>query len=345
MTDLPPIFLKTTNGLHFQRFVHDVLVVNQVTQHYDIKEARDESQADVIVFGPYGTDIPQTNQQQISVGYICENYRWDGPDCDYLFTVSDQRQPNSQRIQWHGFDPRELVQPVDYDLDTIISHKSGFCNFLYSNPVPYREKFFKELSKYKRIDSPGESMRNMTSIDEDAPPNLSRWEVKRRFLSSYKFTLALENEIFPGYQTEKLYDAMRADSIPIYLGDPNVSQILNEDSMITWQSEETTWWQEKIRDFSQTSWAESQGSQRWTFTKKQMRRARILTRDVRHRWLLSNLIRSIVDRIVELDRDADKYARVMAEPWLRGNTVIPESYSTAAWNQIFSHALDLSGRT
>ncbi|MBO6566794.1 MAG: hypothetical protein JJ956_18735 [Pseudomonadales bacterium] len=74
MTDLPQITLKTTNGLHFPRFVQDVLAVNQVTQHFDIKEATDESQADVIVFGPYGTDIPQTNQQQLSVGYICENF-------------------------------------------------------------------------------------------------------------------------------------------------------------------------------------------------------------------------------------------------------------------------------
>ena len=43
---------------------------------------------------------------------------------------------------------------------------------------------------------------------------------KVEFFRRYKFTLAIENTIWPGYMTEKLVDPMFASSIPIYVGDP-----------------------------------------------------------------------------------------------------------------------------
>jgi hypothetical protein len=38
-----------------------------------------------------------------------------------------------------------------------------------------------------------------------------------------KFTLAIENSIWPGYETEKLVDPIYAGSIPIYVGNPLAS--------------------------------------------------------------------------------------------------------------------------
>src|SRR6185312_9671314 len=124
----------------------------------------------------------------------------------------------------------KLVKPADYDAGQTLKGKKHFCNFLYSHQVPYREEFFRQLSKYKKIDAPGKSMNNMESIDSIYSGDI--WERKRQFLSEYKFTIAFENYVYPGYQTEKLYDAMQANSIPIYCGDPNIKEIFNTASFI-----------------------------------------------------------------------------------------------------------------
>ena len=56
--------------------------------------------------------------------------------------------------------------------------------------------------------------------------NMNGWRVppgyqaKLDFIRSYKFTLAVENSIWPGYQTEKILQPKQVNSIPIYVGDP-----------------------------------------------------------------------------------------------------------------------------
>lgn len=47
---------------------------------------------------------------------------------------------------------------------------------------------------------------------------------KLALLASYRFALAVENTRFPGYITEKLFDAMYARCIPVYVGAPDVAQ-------------------------------------------------------------------------------------------------------------------------
>lgn len=45
---------------------------------------------------------------------------------------------------------------------------------------------------------------------------------KRETMASYRFALVIENAREPGYITEKLFDAMIAGCVPVYLGAPNV---------------------------------------------------------------------------------------------------------------------------
>ena len=65
------------------------------------------------------------------------------------------------------------------------------------------------------------------------PPMLpNRLQGKLDFLRRYKFTLALENTIWPGYMTEKLVDPMLVNSIPIYFGDPEAKKSFDPGSYI-----------------------------------------------------------------------------------------------------------------
>ena len=192
----------------------------------------ESAEPDFIIFGPYGNDIPPKGNYT-RIGYFCENIKPDLSICEWAFGVprgEDVKHPNYKRIQWHGVDPHLLIKKPGDDPEKILASKTKFCNFLYGHQVPYREAFFTQLSKYKKVDAPGLSMNNMPGIDMLYKGG--KWEAKRQFLSPYKFTIAFENDIFPGYQTEKLYDAMLAGSIPIYCGDPYIGEIFNTKSFI-----------------------------------------------------------------------------------------------------------------
>jgi alpha(1,3/1,4) fucosyltransferase len=339
------VLLDCCNGLHFDAFHKDVLTCNRVTDTFDVRRPTGYERPDVIVFGPYGFNLPPPGDY-LRVGYICENYAYDGPPCDFVFTVSEQVLPHTPtaRIQWHGIDPETLVKPSAHDAEQIFHAKTRFCNFVYSNRVPYREQIFTRLSKYKRVDAPGVSMRNMPGIDEGVPPGQSRWETKRQFLAQYKFTLALENEIFPGYQTEKLYDSMLANSMPAYVGDPDVARLFNPLSFVSPLGGESNYWSIRLRDFAQFQWIECHGPTRWKIEARLRRRLRLLARDVRYRWLMSKVVQALVDEIVDLDRDDDRYISKLREPWLRQNQVAADRYSLSAWTSIFANARARSAR-
>lgn len=106
----------------------------------------------------------------------------------------------------------------------------GFCSFVVSNSVgdTMREKFFKRLSEYKKVDSSGRWMNNVGGPVKD----------KNAFLRGYKFNICFENSSSPGYTTEKLIEALAADSVPIYYGDPLVTEDFREECMIRLKSED-----------------------------------------------------------------------------------------------------------
>jgi len=61
-----------------------------------------------------------------------------------------------------------------------------------------------------------------------------RGEVDDRvaILQRYRFTYVVENSRFPGFITEKLFDAFRAGSIPVYDGTPDVTQYVPKEAYV-----------------------------------------------------------------------------------------------------------------
>ena len=55
---------------------------------------------------------------------------------------------------------------------------------------------------------------------------------KIKFLSEYKFSVAMENSEGNGYITEKIVDAFKAGTIPIYNGDYLVDEYINPKTYI-----------------------------------------------------------------------------------------------------------------
>lgn len=57
-------------------------------------------------------------------------------------------------------------------------------------------------------------------------------EYKLNFLKDYRFSVEIENAVIPGYFTEKLIDCMRSGTIPIYRGDPDISDLFDMNGVI-----------------------------------------------------------------------------------------------------------------
>lgn len=110
-----------------------------------------------------------------------------------------------------------------------LTRKNGehtrFCAFVCRHEVDFRTAFVQELQRYKRVDCPGVCLNNMEAIGK-------RWQDKIDFISQYKFVVAFENYVHPGYTTEKIIDALIAGCVPIYYGDPNVTQRINPQAFI-----------------------------------------------------------------------------------------------------------------
>ncbi len=109
-----------------------------------------------------------------------------------------------------------------------ISEKTDFCNFVYGHERvdQLRRGFFEALSKYKRVDSLGSLLNNMP--DGFYVTRMNKIAQTRK----YKFSIAFESVDMSGFISEKISDAFDAGTIPIYMGDPHVSEIFNKEAYI-----------------------------------------------------------------------------------------------------------------
>ncbi len=102
--------------------------------------------------------------------------------------------------------------------------RTKFCNYVISNSLAddARDRIIELLNNYKKVDSGGKYRNNVGGPVKD----------KIEFEKQYKFTLAIENTSSPGYTTEKIIEAFAGGTIPIYWGNPFVSEDFNPESFI-----------------------------------------------------------------------------------------------------------------
>lgn len=162
----------------------------------------------------------------VKIMFIGENLTPDFNLCDYALG-----------FDWLEFGDRYMRLPLylvrdnfkDFIPNSTITDEVAlnrkFCSIVVSNTKnanPMRERFFRLLSEYKQVDSGGRLWNNIGGSIAD----------KDHFISQYKFNIAFENSRSYGYTTEKIIDAMIADTLPIYWGNPLVHRDFNPKSFI-----------------------------------------------------------------------------------------------------------------
>ena len=114
----------------------------------------------------------------------------------------------------HVFEPEVLTKPRNASID-----RPGFVCAFINNPEPQRLRAIKELSKYGQVDVFGKLTGN---------PVPTKFEVAK----NYKYMLCFENDLYPGYVTEKLLDAYVCGTVPLYWGLLGNEPYINRDSFI-----------------------------------------------------------------------------------------------------------------
>ncbi len=114
--------------------------------------------------------------------------------------------------------------------------KSKFCNFIYHNAKAHhkRDEIYFDLSEYKHIDSLGVHLCNVTLEESGIKRrNDEDWYMGSVIAKNpYKFSIAAENASAPGYTTEKIITSLMAHTVPIYWGNPKISEIINKECYI-----------------------------------------------------------------------------------------------------------------
>jgi hypothetical protein len=91
--------------------------------------------------------------------------------------------------------------------------------------LPLREVLVTKLESRLRVDSLGKCHQTEATTKNPGASRLGsgktaqeNLELKRKAISRYLFHFAFENSVEPGYVTEKVFDALKAGTVPVYLG-------------------------------------------------------------------------------------------------------------------------------
>lgn len=284
----------------------------------------------VVLYGPYPGRMPAGRYVKVFIG--CECVRPIMSECDWAFGVLNEHLVGHARYMRIGRwgDHWDIVQE-EKDWQELLKTKTRFCAFVYSHPVYYREAFYRALSRYKRIDSPGQSMNNMAGIDP--VPGIQDWNAKIEFLRRYKFVIAFENESWAGYHSEKLPHAIRADCLPIYWGDPEVGNAYNANRILNAMR-----YLPRPRHFLPRlpeSLHSLEYDGRRTLAVRAIGRINSLASEIEQRtWALTGFD-ALIEKIIQIDRDDDLYLRYLREPFLIGNEIPDRTAWIARWKEIF----------
>jgi alpha(1,3/1,4) fucosyltransferase len=211
------------------RHQYDSYIFRVLGKAYDLEISDDP---EIVLYGPFGSEF--LKYRCLRIYYTGENTRPNFKHCDYAFSFEYSADPRNYRFPDYASyrDVNLLTRPKD--VDAIVKSRTGFCSFTVSNPISQpRIRFFRLLSRYKRVDSFGRVLNNMPATTPTGTSDGGWQDTKLGLTESYKFAIAFENASRPGYVTEKIMHAMLCNSIPIYWGSPQIGEDFNTKAFVS----------------------------------------------------------------------------------------------------------------
>jgi hypothetical protein len=175
----------------------------------------------------YGLEKPRTQKNMKNIWYTGENRRppedneaW---DAFLSFELDTSIEKNIYLPFWVtrlGQNVEEVQEKIDEMLKPRkpIFNKTKFACSFVGNPEPMRLRFIKEFARFHKIDLFGSAFNN-------------RVQDKAKILEEYRFSVCFENDLYPGYVTEKAIESWQSEAIPIWWGLDN-AKFLNPGALI-----------------------------------------------------------------------------------------------------------------
>ena len=111
---------------------------------------------------------------------------------------------------------------------TIPSKSKGVAAAISNCAPRFRQSFVGKFMEHVKVDQYGGCFHNT-----ERKQKRGNWhEEKLQIFHDYRFVLALENKIGPGYVTEKIWDALLARAIPLYWGTDDIYKFLPADKFL-----------------------------------------------------------------------------------------------------------------
>lgn len=190
--------------------------------------------SDIVVYSVFNKNSLEIYKNKINIFITFEPLHIDSE----FFNLNISYQNNNKNINQNNniiCPPQMLLSIYNYDIPRSLflnnrpfklNVPKKFCCFITRIEKPERIHFFKELSKYKNVDSLGECLNN-TGIY--APHDRYEFE---KLVSQYKFIITFENCQKDMYITEKILHGYFSLTIPIYWGSKNIKNFFNINSFI-----------------------------------------------------------------------------------------------------------------
>ena len=204
-----------------------------IAETHKIIEVKDDSY-DLVLDGYFGGQAI-VNKNAIKLYLIGEAFTPDINKYDLSLGFDFINKENYLRLPLYYLYYGKNIS-TEYDRGICKPDKKFFTCFLVSNNLDSwsrikfdnnqeRTEVFHELSNYKFVASGGKHLNNIGYV---VPPTDTM-----NFLSQCKFTIAYENtKSFPGYVTEKVFQAYFAGTIPIYSTHPDSLKDINPEAII-----------------------------------------------------------------------------------------------------------------
>jgi hypothetical protein len=138
----------------------------------------------------------------------------------------------------------------EYDLEVLLNNRelkskkipNSVCIIAGKHPI--RKAVVEEFQKYFRVDVFG-GMSN-TPVNE-----------KYSVAKNYQYMFCLENDLYPGYVTEKLVEAYVCETVPLYWGATDGNTYLNSRSFMNLRDfEDIATWAKRVSSISETQYLE-----------------------------------------------------------------------------------------
>ena len=188
-----------------------------------------ESDPDYLIYNVFSDeDMESKYQHAIKIAIYTENVMPDINQADYA--IGHYHINYLDRFFKYSIVFWQKINNIDIIRKEVLRRQKRikFCGAVIKNcESNFRLNFIDKLNNYKIVEMGGDCGKNIQINVTD----------KIKFLSDYKFSIAMENSNGDGYISEKIIDSFLAGTIPIYYGDYMLDEYINPKTYILIKSD------------------------------------------------------------------------------------------------------------